>query len=107
MNVNVFPNKETYKCTFLVFEQYGILCKHILCVMKSNFKNIIRHEELLKSHCNCIADNISGCERVIQDAYSIITDCINVIGHDAEAMAQFLQWQKEIRTKVEQKIIVQ
>lgn len=105
----------------MVFEQYGILCKHILCVMKSNFvrnipskymlrrwqKNIIRHEELLKSHCNCIADNISGCERVIQDAYSIITDCINVIGHDAEAMAQFLQWQKEIRTKVEQKIIVQ
>lgn len=36
---------------------------------------------------------------MIQDAYSIITDCINVIGHDVEAMAQFLQWKKEIRTK--------
>lgn len=62
-------------------------------------ESIIRPNELIKSHG--IADNISGCERMIQDAYSIVTECINIIGHDAEAMTQFLQWQKEILTKVE------
>ncbi|XP_023730878.3 protein FAR1-RELATED SEQUENCE 6-like [Lactuca sativa] len=111
--VKVFPNEETYKCSFLVFEHNGILCRNILCVMRSNFvksipsknmlrrwkESIIRPNELIKSHG--IADNISGCERMIQDAYSIVTECINIIGHDAEAMTQFLQWQKEILTKVE------
>lgn len=111
--VKIFPNEEIYKCTCLVFEQYGILCRHILCVMKSNFvknipskymlrrwqKSIIIPKDLIKSHG--IAVNISGCERMIQDAYSIVTECINIIGHDAEAMTQFLQWQKEILTKVE------
>nr|KAJ0225554.1 hypothetical protein LSAT_V11C100036720 [Lactuca sativa] len=113
MGVKVFPNEETYKCSCLIFEQYEILCMHILCVMKSNFvknipskymlrrwqKIIIRPDELIKTHG--IVDNIRGCERMIQDAYSIVRECINVIRHDVEAMTQFLQWKKEILTKVE------
>lgn len=111
--VAFFESEETFKCGCLLFEHYGILCRHILCVMKKSFmkhiptkylirrwkKDIIHPEELQKNIS--IGDSSGGCNNLIQESYSLLADCINMVGHDAQAMAQLIEWQKEMKSKIQ------
>ena len=113
--VKVYEHEGTLRCSCMVFEHQGMLCRHILCIMKTRFmktipekyllrrfkKDIIRAEELKR--CYVIGDMSGNSDKLIQDAYAVISDCISIIAHDADAMKSFIKSQKEIRKKIVEK----
>lgn len=101
-----------YKCSCMIFEHFGLLCRHILCILRSRFidkipfkyllrrwqKNIIHAEELKRTYS--IGDSSSGCEKIVQDIYSILGDCVSLTSHDPQSIEDLLLEMKNIRNKI-------
>ncbi|KAL4564434.1 hypothetical protein LXL04_028498 [Taraxacum kok-saghyz] len=62
-------------------------------------KVVIRSQELEKTYF--FGGDIGGSHGMIEDAYRVVADSINMIAHDPDSMTLFLLWQKEIRNKIE------
>ncbi|KAL4582388.1 hypothetical protein LXL04_006935 [Taraxacum kok-saghyz] len=62
-------------------------------------KGVIRSQELEKTYS--FGGDIGECQGMIEDAYRVVADSLNMIAHDPDSMTLFLQWQKEIRNKIE------
>ncbi|KAL4573725.1 hypothetical protein LXL04_020541 [Taraxacum kok-saghyz] len=111
--VTFHQSEDMFRCKCMVFEHLGFLCRHILSVMKAKFiseipskyfirrwqKGVIRSQELEKTYS--FGGDIGGCQGMIEDAYRVVADSVNMIAHDPDSMTLFLQWQKEIRNKIE------
>ncbi|KAL4564248.1 hypothetical protein LXL04_028305 [Taraxacum kok-saghyz] len=39
-------------------------------------------------------------DKMIQEAYSVVSECLSIIAHDPDAMTSFIKSQKEIRKKI-------
>lgn len=63
-------------------------------------KGVIRSHELEK--CYFIGEDVGCCNALVQDAYRVIADSINMIAHDPDSILKFTEWQKELRLKIEQ-----
>ncbi|KAL4590127.1 hypothetical protein LXL04_003047 [Taraxacum kok-saghyz] len=111
--VTFHQSEDMFRCKCKVFENFGFLCRHILSVMKAKFiseipskyfirrwqKGVICSQELEKTYS--FGGDIGGCQGMIEDAYRVVADSVNMIAHDPDSMTLFLQWQKEIRNKIE------
>ena len=86
--------KETFECSCMVFELYGILCRHIVCVMKKNFineipkqyllrrwgKQIMRSNDLVRSLA--IGDSDNGNLGLVNELYYVVSKCVEADAHD-------------------------
>ena len=96
----------------MVFKQYGILCRHIFCILRNRFieeipekyllrrwqKGIIKPEDLRKTYAS--GGSGTDLQKKVYGLYAILAECVGLTSHNHEAV-EYLEGQlKAVRDKI-------
>ncbi|KAI3516261.1 hypothetical protein L1887_15172 [Cichorium endivia] len=109
-------NKEeiTVKCSCMLFEQFGILCRHAFCVIKlydieeipsryilRRWRRDIIPTELLKRRF-IYGDSSTNVDKVAYKAFSIVDKCLSSLQNDEKKLEEFIQKLEQLKIGVDE-----
>lgn len=100
-------------CSCKLFVRRGILCRHIFCVFKNSDIQEIPQQYILRrwkrdiippklrNKRNRYGETNEAVEKLANEAYSTVDDCVNLLCNDEEKLASFVQKVKLMKTEIE------